>query len=65
MEKEDFLKPVPDAEKAGWKLETKSKERFETGTWKDLEVLLLRAKQERLGFEVAYGQGPEGYVING
>lgn len=55
-EKGDLLKPVPDLSKAGWKTEVTS-ETFENNQ----EITYVKSKHTKLGVEVSYGQGPDGY----
>jgi len=54
---QDILEQVPDISKAGWKLDSIDSE----GNQSPLEVSALKAVQTRMGVEVSYGQGPDGY----
>lgn len=54
---QDIVKPVPDMFKAGWKLEATDTE----GNRKPLEATALKATQIKMGVQVLYGQGPDGY----
>lgn len=54
---QDILKPVPDSSKAGWKLEITDNE----GNKNPIEASALKATQTKMGVEVSYGQGPDGY----
>lgn len=53
----DILRPVPDASKAGWKVNTIDVE----GNQTPLETFGLESFQTRMGVQVSYGQGPDGY----
>lgn len=54
---QDIVNPIPDMSKAGWRLESTDLE----GNSNPLEVKALRSNQTRMGVEVSYGQGPDGY----
>jgi hypothetical protein len=59
MEGKDFLTPVPDKEKRGWK---SSASDFDLdGEPFELDISLLKSTNARMGVEVSYGQNPEGY----
>ncbi|HZJ18530.1 MAG TPA: hypothetical protein VFD45_02855, partial [Patescibacteria group bacterium] len=53
----DILKPVPDISKTGWKHEVTTSE----GNQEPLEASAFKSTQTRMGVEVSWGQGPEGY----
>lgn len=53
----DVLKPVPDLEKTGWKTTIEDGK----GNYSKPEVSLLKSSHSKLGVEVGYGQGPDGY----
>lgn len=54
---EEFLKQVPDASKTGWKTTESDSE----GNEAHVEVSLLKSEHSKLGVQVSYGQGPDGY----
>lgn len=54
----DLLKPVPDTDKAGWKtMVVKSTAHIEY----PVAASLIKSKHTRLGVDVSYGHGPDGY----
>lgn len=57
MIENDLLKPVPNLEKAGWKTTIGNSE----GNSSSPEIAFLESINSRLGLEVSYGQGPDGY----
>ena len=54
---QDIVKPIPDMSKAGWKSEATDIE----GNNNPLEATALKSIQTKMGVEVSYGQGPDGY----
>ncbi|MBU2632329.1 hypothetical protein KKG52_01310 [Patescibacteria group bacterium] len=57
IEADSFFKPVLDIPNAGWKHETTTSE----GETTPLEASSFNSTQARMGVEVSWGQGPDGY----
>jgi hypothetical protein len=53
----ELLKPIADISKTGWKLNTTDFQGIES----QLETSILKSVHPKLGVEISYGQGPDGY----
>jgi 8-oxo-dGTP pyrophosphatase MutT (NUDIX family) len=53
----DILREIPDVSKTGWKTKTINLEGGEA----EIKPLLIKSHHVKLGVDVSYGQGPDGY----